>query len=248
MSFLWPGGNFCQANSVRKYDSDVCVMNMTGESETRSGGSIPHLGDDLLSAYLDSENSAEERMLVERHLPACVECSTRLNGLRTVVAALKALPVAPVPRSFAIPATTAKPALSWFYRLRLASAVTSFVFIALLVFNIAYISVPLGEVTLKAEYPASISTMVPQSIQSGADAAKSAGLGERAAVERAAAPAASASATGAAEPEREMASTVFEVKVVPTPSPLAGYEWYLLTVAVALGLSTYGLWLAKLRQ
>lgn len=59
-----------------------------------------HIIDRLLSSYLDGRVTARERELVEAHLPSCVQCRTRLEGMRHTVAFLKRMPQAEVPRSF----------------------------------------------------------------------------------------------------------------------------------------------------
>ncbi len=48
---------------------------------------------DLLSAYLDGELSPPERGMVEAHLAACEDCSTRLEDFAAVDGALRALPI-----------------------------------------------------------------------------------------------------------------------------------------------------------
>ena len=56
---------------------------------------------DLLSPYLDGEVSAPEAELVRAHLASCESCAAELASLSELRSALRALPVAPVPRSFA---------------------------------------------------------------------------------------------------------------------------------------------------
>lgn len=65
-----------------------------------------------LSAYLDGQLSAQEKGRLEDHLSDCAACRRELDELRAVVDAVKSLPAAPVPRSFAIePAAAPRPAL-----------------------------------------------------------------------------------------------------------------------------------------
>jgi hypothetical protein len=55
-----------------------------------------HYPDEQLSAYLDGEVEADEREQIDSHLKSCPECSGRLEGMRSAMAAMSALPeVAP---------------------------------------------------------------------------------------------------------------------------------------------------------
>lgn len=58
-----------------------------------------------LSAYIDGQLTAAERSRVERHVAACADCGRDLETLRRTVALLRHVPVRPVPRSFALPAS-----------------------------------------------------------------------------------------------------------------------------------------------
>lgn len=60
-----------------------------------------------LSAYLDGELAPGDAAALERHLAECAECRDELAGLRNVRALLRALPQPELPRSFALPSTTA---------------------------------------------------------------------------------------------------------------------------------------------
>jgi hypothetical protein len=53
-----------------------------------------------LSAYLDNELPAKERMQVEAHLRTCVACRAELAALRGIDARLQLLPVEPVSPDF----------------------------------------------------------------------------------------------------------------------------------------------------
>lgn len=55
-----------------------------------------------LSAYLDGQLPEQRRRRLEEHLAGCPACERELDGLRSVIEAVKSLPQAPVPRSFAI--------------------------------------------------------------------------------------------------------------------------------------------------
>jgi len=54
---------------------------------------------DLLSAHLDGETTAEEEKSLTLHLRTCVSCVQVLNDLKRVKFLLKALPPLPVPTS-----------------------------------------------------------------------------------------------------------------------------------------------------
>lgn len=87
--------------------------------------STSSLSDDeieLLSAYLDNELSAAERVNLERRLGADPGLQAELEDLRAVGAALKSLDPLPPPRSFTLdPAQVARPRpffpLTWFMQL-----------------------------------------------------------------------------------------------------------------------------------
>jgi len=59
-------------------------------------------GEEELSAHVDSRLSAAESARLERHLASCEACRRRLAELRAVVEGLRALPLVPAPRSFAL--------------------------------------------------------------------------------------------------------------------------------------------------
>lgn len=61
-----------------------------------------HVTTELMSAYLDTRVSEEERRYVENHLAACEPCSAALDSLRRTVAVLRAVPSPRLPRSFVI--------------------------------------------------------------------------------------------------------------------------------------------------
>lgn len=61
----------------------------------------PHPRADF-SAFLDGELPASRAARLEKHLAACTACTAELEGLRAVRAAMRQLPEATAPRSFAI--------------------------------------------------------------------------------------------------------------------------------------------------
>jgi hypothetical protein len=61
-----------------------------------------HVAEDLLSAYLDNQVVAAERVRIEGHLRTCETCQRELNTLRQTVALLRAMPRVPVPRAFTL--------------------------------------------------------------------------------------------------------------------------------------------------
>ena len=62
----------------------------------------PEYIQELLSAYLDGELTAEERALVEQALDASPELQQELESLRQTVALVKALPPVAAPRPFTL--------------------------------------------------------------------------------------------------------------------------------------------------
>lgn len=64
---------------------------------------------ELLSPFLDGQVAPEERAAVEGHLATCKECAQELRDLRWTVELLHQVPVARVPRSFAVPAAQPAP-------------------------------------------------------------------------------------------------------------------------------------------
>lgn len=87
---------------------------------------------DNLSAYIDDELSIPEKIRLEGHLDECAECAYDLEMLRQTVAWVRALPVQPVPRSFAIPESETfkeRFALSWLLPYFRASAAAAAVFL-----------------------------------------------------------------------------------------------------------------------
>ncbi len=90
---------------------------------------------DLISAYLDQQVTAEEKQFFERHLAACADCRAQLEATRSMVAALRAMPVVKAPRSFVLPREMAKQPkrsiFAWYPALRLATALAALAFVVL---------------------------------------------------------------------------------------------------------------------
>lgn len=61
-----------------------------------------HIDAELLSDYLDSQITPEQRSRIDQHLSTCAACRAELNSLRQTVALLHALPRVPVPRAFTL--------------------------------------------------------------------------------------------------------------------------------------------------
>ena len=98
---------------------------------------------DNLSAYLDEMLEARERSRVERHLGECAECRAELEGLRHTVGLLRLVPELPLPRSFLVPLSEARPRTAsqrvWgFAVMRTASVVASFLLVIALSSNLAF--------------------------------------------------------------------------------------------------------------
>ena len=85
--------------------------------------------EELISAYLDKRVSAEEKDFFERHIASCADCRAQLEVTRSMVAALRAMPVVKAPRSFVLPREMAKQPrrsfLSLYPALRLATVVAA---------------------------------------------------------------------------------------------------------------------------
>jgi hypothetical protein len=89
--------------------------------------------EDLFSAYIDQRVTADEKIFVERHVAACAACRAQLQSTRSMVAALKAMPVVRAPRSFVLPRSMAvqpKPSIfNWYPALRLATVMAAVAFV-----------------------------------------------------------------------------------------------------------------------
>lgn len=110
----------------------------------------------LLSDYIDSRLTGNERAAVEAHLKTCQECAEELGSLRETVALLHRLEELPVPRSFAIPepargqAALPRQGGGWrlwprgwpaFAYLRLATAATAAIFVAIIAMTMVAVPV-----------------------------------------------------------------------------------------------------------
>jgi anti-sigma factor RsiW len=62
-----------------------------------------------LSAYLDHELDDAANARVAEHVAGCVECQSRLDGLRQTTYAIRALPMETPPRTFTIPSARREP-------------------------------------------------------------------------------------------------------------------------------------------
>jgi predicted anti-sigma-YlaC factor YlaD len=91
--------------------------------------------EDLISAYLDQQVTAEEKQFFELHMAACADCRAQLEATRSMVAALKAMPIVKAPRSFVLPREMAKQPkrsiFAWYPTLRLATALAAIAFVVL---------------------------------------------------------------------------------------------------------------------
>ena len=80
----------------------------------------------LFSAYIDNRVTADEKSFVERHTAACADCHAKLQAARSLVAAMRAMPMVKAPRSFVLPREMARQPqrsiLAWYPALRLATA------------------------------------------------------------------------------------------------------------------------------
>jgi anti-sigma factor RsiW len=91
--------------------------------------------EELISAYLDKQVSAEEKDFFERHLASCADCRAQLEATRSMIAALRAMPAVRAPRSFVLPREMGKQSrrsfLSLYPALRLATIVAALAFVVL---------------------------------------------------------------------------------------------------------------------
>ncbi len=89
--------------------------------------------EELFSAYIDQRTTPDERTFVEQHVAACAACRAQLQATRSMVAALKAMPVVKAPRSFVLPKSMAKQPKSsifnWYPALRLATVMAAVAFV-----------------------------------------------------------------------------------------------------------------------
>ena len=88
-------------------------MNTNRPQKLRDSGS-EHLSDELISTHVNDETTEEEKLAISQHLSECGDCATRLEDQLEIVMLLKALPAVPAPRSFALRAEVANPAIAWF--------------------------------------------------------------------------------------------------------------------------------------
>ena len=68
-----------------------------------------HLTTEQFSAFLDQQLSAQEQSTCQTHLNTCDFCKQQLAELQQTVLLVRALPRAPLPRSFVLPATSTRP-------------------------------------------------------------------------------------------------------------------------------------------
>ena len=87
----------------------------------------------MISAYMDQRLTADEKDFVERHVASCADCRAQLEATRSMVAALRAMPVVKAPRSFVLPREMARQPrrsfLSLYPALRLATVVAAMAFV-----------------------------------------------------------------------------------------------------------------------
>lgn len=83
-----------------------------------------HIPQELVSAHMDGRSHGRECQRVEEHLELCAACREEMEGLRSTVALLRRLPVAPVPRPFALDVAAARQAPGVPYPLALRVAAT----------------------------------------------------------------------------------------------------------------------------
>lgn len=123
--------------------------------------------EELISAYLDQQVTAEEKQFFERHVAACADCRAQLAATRSMVAALRAMPVVKAPRSFVLPREMARSPrrsiFAWYPALRLATVLAALAFVVLFAGdllisrsggNALQMSIPAAAPAPRAEKPA----------------------------------------------------------------------------------------------
>ncbi|CAG0935700.1 hypothetical protein TFLX_04549 [Thermoflexales bacterium] len=127
-----------------------------------------------MSAYLDKRLPAEEKDFFERHLALCADCHAQLESTRSMVAALRAMPLVKAPRSFVLPREMAKQPrrsfLTWYPALRLATVIAAMAFVVLFASDLL-INQPGGGATpqsLPAAAPAPVVMQAPESARQDA--------------------------------------------------------------------------------
>ena len=217
-------------------------MNTNRPQELLDSGS-EHLSDELISTHLDDAATEEELLAVSRHLSECGHCATRLEQELEIVKLLRALPAVPAPRSFALRAEAANPAIAWFRWMRLGTAFATFAFVALFAFNQAYVSMLSGKMPAMFEAPAAVSERAVSGGMADEPASsdpQSAGVAKIVMESKEVAkPSGPATA--------EMAAANIEATDT-SQSPVAGYEWVILAVAIMLSFSALGLWFLRIRR
>ncbi len=183
--------------------------------------------EELISAYLDKQVSAEEKDFFERHIASCAPCRAQLEATRSMVAALRAMPALKAPRSFVLPREMARPPRrsfpSLYPALRLATVVAAMAFVVLFAGDLlisrsrgasAPQSVPAAApAPVAIQAPAAAPPAAPTQEPAAAEAATSAA----AAPVRSAAPAAGA----AAPPSATAAVTESAAMSLPAATPEA---------------------------
>src|SRR5512135_362219 len=85
---------------------------------------------ELFSAYLDNQTTADEKKFIERHLTLCdQDCRAVLAITRSMISATRSLPPVKAPRSFVLPQSMARQPdrsiFDWYPALRLATAIAA---------------------------------------------------------------------------------------------------------------------------
>ncbi len=185
--------------------------------------------EELFSAYIDQRVTADEQAFVDRHVATCAACRAQLQASRSMVAALKAMPVVKAPRSFVLPKSMAvqpKPSIfSWYPAMRLATVFAAIAFV--LVFTSDLLTVrPNGVgnlvMSVPSMAPAAEAPAVPEQAPAAAPMAKSAPADQQPpSAEPAPAGVAAAPAAGnmaRVQPTATMAAdaTALSVQIAPT--------------------------------
>jgi hypothetical protein len=195
---------------------------------------------ELFSAYIDQRTTADEQAFVERHVAACAACRAELQSTRSMVAALKAMPVVRAPRSFVLPKSMAvqpKPSIfNWYPALRLATVMAAVAFV--LVFAGDLLTVRPnggGNVVMSASSPSAEAPAAPAQAPAAAPLAKSSPTDQQPPSAEPV-PAGAAPAAGNAVPAQptatmetaDMSATALRAQITPTETMSA----YAMTATV----------------
>jgi anti-sigma factor RsiW len=185
-----------------------------------------HLEDDVLSALVDDQLSADDAARVDAHLVGCADCQERVEGFRSVSALLRRLPELEPPRDFGLgPRLVADPPnvvrlRRWYTVTRAAAASLAAVFVLLSAGTLYMDSRPGGVVSGEAARPQVLSAPAAPRPTSAPAAARAAAA-PQASPAAAPQPAAGVAAPRPAAPPQadDQVAATTSSRPLPTPPP-----------------------------